>query len=176
MTFATLSDEEERELHRLSSYYWKEALRCEEAKAYLAGCVMLGSALETLLMLMVDAYGEEVKATGMIPMRDGKPLPLLRWDLGQLLKAAKAAGWLPSGLNPSDEWSTRKAKVGDYAEVSRMTRNLAHPGRYVKDHARQRVTAKYLERQFEIALACRDWLAARNNKSLREHMREEGLL
>lgn len=176
MNFGTLNEEEERGLHRLSSFYWREALRCEEAKAYLAGCVMLCSALETLLMLMVNGYADEVEATGTVPIQNGKPIPLLRWDLGQLLKAAKAAGWLPSSLGPSEEWNTRKAKVGDYAEVSRRIRNLVHPGRYVKDHAQSRVTAKYLERQFEIVLACRDWLAERNNKSLRERMRAEGLL
>jgi len=176
MNFSALSDEQEREIHRLSSFYWKEALRCEESKAYLAGSVMLGAALETLLMLMVNCYADEAKTTGAIPIRDGKPRPLIDWDLGQLLKVAKTAGWLPYALELNEEWSNRKAKVGDYAEVSRMVRNLAHPGRYVKDHARSRVTAKYLKRQFEIVVLCRDWLAERNNKSLREQMRQEGLL
>lgn len=44
MPFTTLRDEEEKELYRLSRFYWQEAIRCEESKAYLAGCVMLGSA------------------------------------------------------------------------------------------------------------------------------------
>jgi hypothetical protein len=39
MPFTILTDEEEKELHRLSQFYWKEALRCEQSKAYLAGCV-----------------------------------------------------------------------------------------------------------------------------------------
>ena len=38
-------DEEEKERFRLQRFYWKEAIRCQDAKAYLAGCVMLGSAL-----------------------------------------------------------------------------------------------------------------------------------
>ena len=59
MGFTTLTDQEERELHRLSRVYWQEALRCEEAKAYLAGCVMLCSALETMLILMINCYSEE---------------------------------------------------------------------------------------------------------------------
>ena len=42
MPFTTLTDDEERELHRVQRVYWREALRCEEAKAHLAGCVMLG--------------------------------------------------------------------------------------------------------------------------------------
>jgi hypothetical protein len=78
-----------------------------------------------------------------------------------------------SSLSSEDEWDSRKAKAGDYAEVVRMVRNLAHPARYVQDHYPSRVTAKYLRRQFEVVLLCRDWLVERNNKALRDHMREE---
>jgi hypothetical protein len=174
MSFTTLSDDEERELHRLSSAYWKEALKCKEAKAFLAGSVLLGSALETLLILMVNCYPEEAELTGLVPIRKGVGRPLLKWILVDLLKVAKAANWLPSGLTLGSDWDPRKAKVGDYAEVVRMVRNLIHPARYVEDHCRSRVTAKYLRRQFEFVLLCCDWLAERNNKALREHLREEG--
>jgi len=88
MSFTTLSDDEERELYRLSSLYWKEALRCEEAKAFLAGSVLLGSALETLLILMVNCYPEEAELTGLIPMRKKVGRPLLEWDLADLLRVA----------------------------------------------------------------------------------------
>jgi hypothetical protein len=176
MSFATLSDEQERELYRLSPLYWREALRCEETKAYLAGSVMLGSALETLLILMVNCYSEEAERTDCVPTRKGVARPLMDWGLADLLKVAKAANWLPSGLKLGDDWDGRKAKVGDYAEVVRMVRNLVHPARYVEDHYRSRVTAKYLKRQFDVVLLCRDWLVERNNKSLREHMRAEALL
>lgn len=176
MPFTTLTNEEEKELHRLSQFYWREALRCEAAKAHLAGCVMLGSALEALLILMVNIYSDEAERTSQLPMKNGKPKPLLRWDLGELLKVAKAANWLPSTLDLNEEWNNKKAQIGDYAEVVRMMRNLAHPARYAKDNFRKRVTSKYLQRQFEVVLLCRDWLAERNNKSLREHMKAEGLI
>jgi inosine-uridine nucleoside N-ribohydrolase len=64
MPFTALTGEEEKELYRLQHLYWREALRCEESKAYLAGCVMLGSALETLLILMVNCYSDEADQTG----------------------------------------------------------------------------------------------------------------
>jgi hypothetical protein len=175
MPFTTLTEVEEREFHRLQRFYWREALRCEEAKAYLAGCVMLGSALETLLAVMVSAFAEEAEHTGKAPTSRGKPKPLLKWKFDELLRVAKAAGWLPSGLDLDDEWNRKKARVGDYAEVVRMVRNLAHPARYAADHHGKRVTGKYLQQQFEIVLACRDWLAARNNRSLIEHMKAEGI-
>jgi hypothetical protein len=73
---------------------------------------------------------------------------------------------LPSALDLNDDWNWRKAKVGDYAEVARMMRNLAHPARYLKDHTGRRVTNRYLQRQFEVVLVCRDWLAAHNNREL----------
>ena len=138
--------------------------------------MVLGSALETLLMLMVDGYLEEADATGKVPMRSGRPRALIDWDLSQLLGVAKKAGWLPSALDLSDDWNGRKARIGDYAEVARRIRNLVHPGSYLKEHSPSRVTKRYLRRQFEIVLLCRDWLAERNNRSLREHMRQEGLL
>jgi hypothetical protein len=112
--------------------------------------------------------------TGLIPMRKKVGRPLLEWDLADLLRVAKAANWLPSGLTSGADRDRRKAKVGDYAEVVRIVRNLVHPARYVEDHYRSRVTAKILRRQFEIVLLCRDWLVERNDKALREHMREEG--
>jgi hypothetical protein len=176
MPFVTLTNEEEKELSRLNKFYFEEAKRCESAKAYLAGCVMLGSALETLLILMINAFSEEADQTGKVPMKKGQPKPLLDWQFVELLKVAKAAKWLPSALDLNDNWSSRKARIGDYAEVVRQVRNLAHPARYVEDHHRKRVTAKYLQRQFDVVVLCRDWLAKRNNESLVKHMREEGLL
>src|SRR5579883_1134360 len=132
MSFVTLSDEEERELNRLSGFYWKEARRCEEARAYLAGSVTLGSVLESLLILMVNCYPEEAEETGKVPQEHGKAKPLLDWTLFQLLVVAKAASWLPSSQSLTDDWNSRKAKIGDYAEVARLVRNLVHPGSYLK--------------------------------------------
>lgn len=45
---------------------------------------MLGSALETLLILMVNVFPEEAAATGWLPKKDGKAKPLLYWDLSAL--------------------------------------------------------------------------------------------
>src|ERR1035437_6793959 len=89
MPFITLNEEEEKEFYRLHRFYWKEALRCEKAKAHLAGCVMLGSALETLLILLINVFSDEAAATGKLPMTKGKPKPLLDWGLAELLKGCQ---------------------------------------------------------------------------------------
>lgn len=173
MPFTTLTDDEERDLYRLDLVYRREARRCEGAKAHLAGCVMLGSALETALILMVNIYTDEAEQTGQAPRKKGQIKPLLDWNLAELLRVAKAANWLPSGLHLNEEWSARKARIGDHAEIVRMVRNLAHPARYVADHPRGRVTPKYLKRQFETVSLCWKWLEARNNESLAEFMNSE---
>ena len=113
---------------------------------------------------MISLYNEDADRTGKVPLKKGKPKPILKWDLVELLRVAKAAGWLPAGLELGEDWNTKKARVGDYAEIARMMRNLAHPARYLQDHLHRRVTKKYLQRQFQIVLACRDWLAAHNNR------------
>lgn len=173
MTITPLTDDEQKELWRLQRFYWREARRCEGAKAYLAGCVMLGPALEALLILMIHVHSEGAEKTGKIPTRKGRSKPLSKWDVIELLRVAKAAGWLPNAMDLNDDWNWRKAKVGDHAEVVRMMRNLAHPARYLHDHTGRRVTNRYLQRQFETVLACRDWLAAHNKRELLKAIKEE---
>jgi hypothetical protein len=169
----SLSEEEEKEFYRLHKLYWREARRCEKAEAYLAGCVMLGAALEGLLIIMVNCYPDEAEATGQAPMKKGQLKPLLEWSLADLLRIAKAADWLPSSLNLNDDWSSRKARIGDYAEVVRMVRNLIHPARFCHEHYRQRVTLKYFRRLLEVLELCRDWLLHYNNNALLEQLKAE---
>jgi hypothetical protein len=169
MLFETLTDEEEKELHRLSRVYWREALLCEKTGAYLAGCTMLGSCLENILILMINAHSEDVESTGKVPHLKSKPKALLNWTFAELLRVAKSAGWLPSAPDLKDGWSGRKAKIGDYAEVVRMVRNLVHPARYLKDFCRKELTKKYLQQQFDVVSLCCEWLAERNSKSLLKH-------
>ena len=129
---------------------------------------MLGSALETLLMLMINVYPDVVINTGKTPTKGGRPKPLFKWTLSELLDVAKTVGWLPSALD--NEWSSKKAKIGDYAEESRQIRNLIHPARYAEDHFRKRITARYLAHQFKVVGLCQDWLAYHNAQQLLKHM------
>ena len=139
-----LKPEEEAELHRLLRMYRRESSKCLRSGAHLAACVMSGAALEVMLILAVDVYGDEAVATGKLPKKKGKALkPLLDWNLAELLTVAKAAGWLPSALQLTERWNRRKAKIGDYAEVVRMLRNLVHPAKYIEDNFKKQVTKTY---------------------------------
>jgi hypothetical protein len=42
-------------------------------------------------------------------------------------------------------------------------------------HYNARITNKYLQRQFEVVLACRDWLVDRNKEVLMKAIEEESV-
>jgi hypothetical protein len=129
-----LTNAQARELNRLYGLYWREAGRCETDKAYLSGCVMLGSALECLLLLFIDIHHDEAMQT-RTAKKGQKMERLLKWDLAQLIGVVKDAKWLPHGLKLHrrrtkkggtielrSKWNSRKAKIGDYVTVLRDSR------------------------------------------------------
>jgi hypothetical protein len=174
MKHLELTDAQEAELHRLSRVYRREAERAAEGKAYLAACVMAGSGLEALLMVMVNGYPDDLVAVAdKLPKHKGGPKPLLKWSLAELLRVAKLAGWLPAGMELDDDWSRRKAKIGDYAEVVRMTRNLLRPAVYIEEHYKQRITKKYYDSVYDTVAVAAGHLGARVERSLLARMKAE---
>ncbi len=149
--FAEMSEDDFNELMRLIRMYLKEAKKCQDAKSYLAGCVMVGGAMEGVLTAAVSMFPQEVKVSKRLP-RDGKQQikSVLDWSLSQLLIVAEDIAWLPRKLSWEDIFQDKNAEIGDYAERVRVIRNLAHPARYIKDHSSRRVTKIYLEHLFEI--------------------------
>ena len=73
----------------------------------------------------------------------------------------------------SEDWSTRKAKVGDYAEVIRQLRNLLHPARYLKDHYRKRITRKHTQLVFDTMDTVNRFLGGKVEESLSRSLADE---
>lgn len=168
-----LQENQFQEVLRLCGFYRKEAERCMETKSYLAGCVMIGAALEADLIAMCHCYSDEIP-TELVPRKkNGKPKPLIEWSFSQLLRVARKCGWLPSGLSLDEEWDHKKAHVGDYAVVVKEIRNLVHPSCYVKDFQRQRLTKRRMEFCFEILEVTSDHLQAKVHASLKVAMEKD---
>ncbi len=147
--FTHLDGSQAKELFDIETRYYCEAHKCHDAQAYLAGCVMLGSALEANLMAMVSFYPNEVDAW----YKQRYPQPksakrLLDWNLGMLLEVANGLGWLPvgetQGVDPKD-W-----RIGNHAQVIRILRNSIHPGRCLKDFTGHRPAADDLTAAFNV--------------------------
>jgi 7,8-dihydro-6-hydroxymethylpterin-pyrophosphokinase len=163
----TLAEEQHNEVIRLSRYYHREAHKCRDSKAYLAGCVMMGAALEASLLAFLNCYPDEVLHSTHAPTRQGATKPLAQWALADLLAVAKERGWLPSGLSLDEEWNGARAQIGDYAEVLRQIRNLVHPAQYTLSLPHKRITKRYLEMSFEIFEVATEYLLSKLNESLR---------
>lgn len=145
-----LSDEQFAALLRLIKHYRRQALKCLDAKAYVAGAVMVGASLEAILMALVHVREEELITWPQLPKKTGSIKPLLDWDLATLLRAAEYAGWLPRKIAHDQEFSHRRAACGDYAKLLHLVRNLVHPSRYLEDFGKMRMTRKRLALLLEI--------------------------
>ncbi|SRR5258707_14195260 len=169
-----LPDELYNEILRLANLYRREADKCRVGKAYLAGCIMMGAALEAILLAFANCFPEEAAESVVAPRRkDSSVRPLLDWSFAQLLGVAKDRNWLPSGLSLDEDWNNASAKVGDYSEVVRQIRNLVHPVRYANDFPRKRITKRYLESSFEIVDVATDYLMNKLTASLRALIEEK---
>lgn len=165
-----LGEDQFEDLIRIARIYPREARRCMDAKAYVAGCVMIGAALEANLIGMCHLYYEEIppELIPKIPKSNGKTKHLLKWGLVDLIKIAKKCGWLPSRLTEHDDWNSAKAHIGDYAELLRETRNMVHAGKYISDYTKVKISKRRMEKLFEILEVANDWFSYKVNESLRK--------
>lgn len=117
-------------LSTLIDEYEREAQAAGGADAYLAGSLMWGAAAEGRLLLwclLAPETAEKARQSLLDKERPRKPDPA-EWTLDQLLRVAKAAGWL-SVLEDEDFTFV----VAGLVENLRRTRNLIHPGRSLRD-------------------------------------------
>jgi hypothetical protein len=139
-----------------------------DAKAYLAGCVMIGAALEADLVTMCHCYSDEIRGELVPKDRNGKPKHLLKWTFFQLLRVARECGWLPTRLKLDEDWDQRRAHIGDYAVVLKDMRNLVHASCYLTDFPKSRLTKRRMEMCFEVLEVASNHLQAKLHASLKE--------
>jgi len=154
----------------LFNLYRDEARKCGDAGAPLAGCVLLGSALEAALLAMVQCFPADVRR--VTKHRGSKELsrPVSEWSLSQLLLLARDLGWLPSAVTPDDRLDPGKAQIGDYAEVVRAIRNLLHPSVYLRECPDKDINERHLRFSFEVldaACSCLSDALSRAAKSIK---------
>jgi hypothetical protein len=115
-------------LLQLALTYHDQSTKSYKADAPLASCIMIGATLEAVLTGVVCMLYDEALKTGKAPAKK----PLLKWDLGDLLKVAKAAKWLPRDL----QLDPRLDPLGIHTvptDSIRQIRSFVHPARYFKE-------------------------------------------
>ncbi len=150
MKAGELTDNQFTELRRLVTVYRREACRCMRGKSYLAGCMMIGAALEASLIGMCHLDGDEIPEELIPKGKDGNAKELLDWSFAQLLEIGRACGWLPSRVRPDDKRDQEKAHRGDWASILKDWQNFVHVSRYLQDFRRRGMTRRRLEMVFEM--------------------------
>lgn len=108
-----------RALKMLCQQSLESARICHGQGLHLPGVVLVGSALEGILLSIAEQRPEQTQAE--FNKSTAMPKSKANWNLGLLLKVAKGAGWI--------------TESGGYrlGNALRDYRNLIHPAKYVED-------------------------------------------
>ena len=167
-------------LVEIISDYRNQAERCKKARAYLAGCVFLGSALEAALLATAKSYPSQVRKTEKyLSKKRKRDKNLDRWGMFDLLELARELMWIPSKLTmgkvarASGISASKAFAIGDlgyFADVVREVRDLVHPGRYLRSMKNVKVTKRYYEFCYEVTEIVFDHLYAKLEASIRAQL------
>ena len=133
--------------------YRRQAEKCEQSHAFLAGCILQGALLEACLTLMALVYREEVSNTtafqAVKKRVEKKWKRHVRWlrdfDPIDLEKIAIELSWV-SGLEHE-------------LKTLRDTRNLIHPGKYADEIGKRKtVNSRFYQSQYKRLLKITDKL------------------
>ena len=137
--------------------YGLEAERCANAGAHLAKCIMLAATIGGQLVICVSSFPEEaeralkrLQESNEID-RELKLSSVVAWDLGQLLKVAREAQWLPSKVKRFPFPVVDTSEVLSVDRV-RELRNLVHPARLVRERNGQMISEEELDLLYETCL------------------------
>ena len=137
---------ETRRLVTHAHFLRAEARRCAGAGAYLAASVMIGAALEAVLLATLLEFGaDELRAAGYWPTtKKGAPARggPESWGLRELIEAAWLAGWL-------DIYEHFELDGENDAQVIRALRNYVHPERFVADESAKHIFTRQTYRELD---------------------------
>jgi hypothetical protein len=93
---------------------WTVAQTCQNAGAYVAAVVMMGSVLEGVLFAIGHNNRPQCYRAAHAPKtRDGKQVHLEDWNLNSLIDVAVELGWI-------------KTDRGQFRHALRQSRNIVH--------------------------------------------------
>lgn len=137
-----LGEDDFNMLQKLIGDLLMEADKCASVQAYLAACVLLGSALEAMLLAMVSLFPEEVgKVISGAEFKNLGRNPK-SWNLHDLLIVSFKTGWIPF----KDTKDPDQGELGDWLlNYVKELRNLIHPGKKIRDYKGIYLTKEHFE-------------------------------
>ena len=123
--------EDVRALKDIAVRHEEEASRAASAKAYTAGVILLGAALEGLLLIRcLRSKQKAIRTASALPKKQRPQFPEdpAKWWFETLITTCLAAGWLP---RISTEYALYAPEA--LADILRNMRNLVLPGRCARE-------------------------------------------
>jgi hypothetical protein len=112
-----------QQLIELNDRFRVDAGRAADAGSYMAGCVMMSSAIETMLFCSLGMSQHVLELAGLWPEREDP----FKWTLGRMIGLATAAGW----------FAGRDLHGVDLSEAVDALNDLrimwVHPAAYIRD-------------------------------------------
>lgn len=154
-------------LLKVLTTYHDQAVRSEKSRAYLAGCVFLGAAIEAGLLATSKCYPSQVRKTGKYRSKNKKHRNLDKWGFFDLLELGRELKWIPSRIpmgkiarasRITPKSALANGDLGYFANVVREIRNLVHPGVYLRNMRNVKITKSYYQFCFEVEDVVFDYL------------------
>ena len=115
---------------QLADDFEMEAAHCAKAGAFHAAGLMVGCALEAMLLANVLAFEPDMERDGTWPVSKKPPE---EWHLPELVKFHLNQGWITANEPATPQ-------LGEAVEAMNELRNVvAHPGRLIRDAPQVRV-------------------------------------
>lgn len=149
----SLSDDKFHLLSKIAIRYEREAEKCASVRAYYAACILIGGALEAILLQMCDLFEDEVGQAGSSLSRKPKR-SIEHWGLDDLIRIAVAVGWLPPRRGPD----LAEPGIGELAHLLRRLRNLSHPAVHLRELDEVPLRAASYRVAHALFDSARDWL------------------
>jgi len=106
-----------------------EAERCVDHNLYRPGCVLIGAALEGVLLSTVMLAEPQLKRDNLWPKTSKD---VLDWPLGELVGVAVRAGWIEANYR-GEYLDLDEGDLGNAVDWVKWLRNLVHPGAFVRE-------------------------------------------
>jgi len=126
------STKEFKKVLGLIEFFDEEIEKCRRANAYFAGTVMIGAAIEAILLAMTYTLSDEELKNIISKVKEKFKKELScdrkKWALDDLIKIAITCGWIPyKGAEDPDEGA-----LGDWLlNYVKEIRNFIHPGKWL---------------------------------------------
>jgi hypothetical protein len=138
------------DLLRIVESYKDQAEISAKVKAYHASSILLASAIEGSILAMFYCFPGKARRSATYQHWQTRKGNILHWDFSQLIALANELKWIP----PRVRVGNSKYSISQVLNELRKTRNMIHPGNYLRTWHGKKVGSKEFKHTTALFQAC----------------------